>query len=515
MNVRTRSASETPSRRTRHGDGRHGDGRDSSGRARDAQDIIEEHNLAKGHMDKLLEHMTKVERRMLEVIDINRRLQEDRAQREKRDAELNWEQRLADLAEKSRRQEAEILQLRETSRSDAASKDQKIAELQGRVRRRDEENRILKERLVTAQESSRNKDSSTRRDRQPMDLQIANQRQERENQSLKEQLRLAEQQLAHTSNLLQVRTVALQGVETFLDKADRYSGSEIIAMVDTLNAEIFQMAAHIADLHEDPSMVATAAQRQQIMSKQSTGIKNTSQHIGKELFDYLVTYGGDAHFHSLPLQLALQSLITRWCNFMTQRFSGDSVNDQLTTLHDMIQKSGMLIESKRARRITNISAEPQGVAGRWRAITYSHMKAVDPRTFSEGILDMILILLAICGWHPNSPKSSNIRSSIQRMLATVEKQWTKLKAAMKEGITTSDMEVFVIDFGKRYDESMMEDSYPQDAQPGRSSRGRVLCTIGMGLRKTEVNPTKGGKVVDLLLKPTVALENILLEEMHT
>ena len=359
MNVRTRSASETPSRRTRHGDGRYGDRRDSGGRARDAQDIIEEHNLAKGHMDKLLEHMTKMERRMLEVIDINRRLQEDRAQRERQDVELNWEQRLADLTEKSRRQEAELLQLRETSRSDAGSKDQKIAELQGRVRRRDEENRILKERLVTAQESSRNKDSSTRRDRQPLDLQIANQRQERENQSLKEQLRLAEQQLAHTSNLLQIRTVALQGVETFLDKADRYSGSGIIAMVDTLNAEIFQMAAHIADLHEDPSMVATAAQRREIMSKQATGINNTSPHIGRELFDYLVKYGGDAHFHSLSLQLALQSVITRWCAFMTQRFTGDAVNDQLTKLHDMIQKSGKSIKLKHPRTQLTCSKSPK------------------------------------------------------------------------------------------------------------------------------------------------------------
>ena len=95
----------------------------------------------------------------------------------------------------------------------------------------------------------------------------------------------------------------------------------------------------------------------------------------------------------------------------------------------------------------------------------------------------------------------------------------QLKNATKEGITTADIDVFVIDFGRPFDEARMEDSYAdtfhsETMGASRSSGAdtRVLCTVGMGLQKTVMRKIDGmpaERQVDVLLRPKVALESVL------
>lgn len=170
--------------------------------------------------------------------------------------------------------------------------------------------------------------------------------------------------------------------------------------------------------------------------------------------------------------------------------------------------------------ISPTSPEVQAVTGRWRAITFAHIKSLDSQTFSDHILDMAIGLLCLCGWSLNSPRSKKAILSMQQMVKALERLWMQLKSATKEGITTADIDVFVIDFGRSYDPARMEDSYVDALS--RSGTGspihsptpdsRVLCTVGMGLQKTVMRRSDGmspERQIDVLLKPKVALESVL------
>jgi len=55
---------------------------------------------------------------------------------------------------------------------------------------------------------------------------------------------------AQTIQLLETRTLELKGAEAFLTKADALSGADVIKMVNTLNSEIYQTAALVAESFE-------------------------------------------------------------------------------------------------------------------------------------------------------------------------------------------------------------------------------------------------------------------------
>jgi hypothetical protein len=94
-----------------------------------------------------------------------------------------------------------------------------------------------------------------------------------------------------------------------------------------------------------------------------------------------------------------------------------------------------------------------------------------------------------------------------------------LKKATKEGITNTDMEVFNIEPGSTFGENM-EDVYDEalgktkNGEPERRRRGKTLCTVGIGLRKSLVKHGESGEPLiqrDVLIKPKVALASVLLE----
>jgi len=148
-----------------------------------------------------------------------------------------------------------------------------------------------------------------------------------------------------------------------------------------------------------------------------------------------------------------------------------------------------------------------------------HMKLLKRNTSSGRILDAAIGLLCVCGWNVDSPSSQKVVPSMREMIGTLESQSAQLQSTLKEGITTCDMEVFAIALGREYTANDMEDvdsaasRLPTKIFGAMETKYRVLCTVGMGLRKT-VMKRKGGvpvMQVDVLLKPTVALSKVLGE----
>lgn len=173
------------------------------------------------------------------------------------------------------------------------------------------------------------------------DLLTKTRKQEDEIRQLKDRLRHAEEKNSHTTNLLHVRTADLRGAESFLTTADQYSGADIINMVKGLNAEIFQAAAFMADLLEDTSAVAAEDDRKKNLHKYVRSIEDARTEIGDNLFGHFLDKGVHVRSDPLPLQLAIQSLFSRWCAFKTQRFChSDGLDHDLKNLYQEIQGSG-------------------------------------------------------------------------------------------------------------------------------------------------------------------------------
>jgi hypothetical protein len=86
-------------------------------------------------------------------------------------------------------------------------------------------------------------------------------------QNLEQKLRISQEQNLQTTKLLDERTAELKGAQAFLTTADRYSGADIIKMAKSLNAEIFQASALMAELLVDAPVVEDSVQQRQYIQK--------------------------------------------------------------------------------------------------------------------------------------------------------------------------------------------------------------------------------------------------------
>jgi hypothetical protein len=176
-------------------------------------------------------------------------------------------------------------------------------------------------------------------ERMIFELEARSRTQEGEVRALREQLKEAEEKQGQVEKLLEVRTADLKGVQTFLTTADLHSGAEIMTMVESLNDEIFQAAAFMAELLESEPLMGWRDRRGNVR-KYSQLLVEARQHTGEELFGHIDVKHRDLRSHPLPLQCAIQGVLTAWCIHKIQSFSVDAFGDILQRLYNLIRESG-------------------------------------------------------------------------------------------------------------------------------------------------------------------------------
>jgi hypothetical protein len=144
--------------------------------------------------------------------------------------------------------------------------------------------------------------------------------------NLGQKLRISEEKRSQTIKLLDERTAELKGAQAFLTTADRYSEADIIKMAESLNVEIFQVSALMAEMFVDAPILDDPVRQR--------------QHIQGQLFDHLITKSGEIRVDPLPLQLALQALLTWWCFYEVDCFCRGSTGESLKNIYRGIYKSG-------------------------------------------------------------------------------------------------------------------------------------------------------------------------------
>jgi len=183
-----------------------------------------------------------------------------------------------------------------------------------------------------------------RAERMVFELEARSRIQEGEVRALREQLQEAEEKQVQVGKLLEVRTADLKGVQAFLTTDDLYSGSEIIALVESLNDEIFQAAAFMAELLEGDSATGWRDRRRNIQ-KYHQLLVAARQQTGEELFAHIEVKYRDLRSHPLPLQCAIQGILTAWCTHKIQSFSRDAFGEHLQRLYSLIRESGKSFQS--------------------------------------------------------------------------------------------------------------------------------------------------------------------------
>jgi hypothetical protein len=172
------------------------------------------------------------------------------------------------------------------------------------------------------------------------EIESRNQQQEEEIRTLRQRILQSDEKQVNMDRLLQARTADLKGVETFLTTADEYSGAEIMTMVESLNGEIFQILAFMAETLENGSQVATPEEHEKNITRFRKALDFSRHHIGANLFWHLKDNAAKVRADALPLQLGLQALLTTWCTIMVRSWMSSRFDHDLQTLYKYIRNSG-------------------------------------------------------------------------------------------------------------------------------------------------------------------------------
>lgn len=171
------------------------------------------------------------------------------------------------------------------------------------------------------------------------DLEDKNKGLEAEVCHLKDEVREGEEQRLQLQSLGDARKQELKSVQVFLATADTCSEADVLKLVASLNAEIFQTSAYISGLVEDLSYERVEELTwQQCLNHDTFSL--IEARVGRELLDFIGERGPDNRRDPFPLQLALQALLVWWSSYMVNSFCDNNMGSELATLYKHVRGKG-------------------------------------------------------------------------------------------------------------------------------------------------------------------------------
>lgn len=121
------------------------------------------------------------------------------------------------------------------------------------------------------------------------------------------------------------------------------------------------------------------------------------------------------------------------------------------------------------------------------------------------------------GWSTKAPNSATTAASIQARIQGIESSIMKLKEAIIEGVTSTEVVPSVLPEGHPYDPAEMDSAYPDPTDPDMVKKP-IVCTVDMGVRLLVTSQAVGGRSSsrswETILKPKVILPSALDDEGH-
>ncbi|KAK1224303.1 hypothetical protein PQX77_012811 [Marasmius sp. AFHP31] len=268
--------------------------------------------------------------------------------------------------------------------------------------------------------------------------------------------------------ILDHRTKELQEAQAYLTSTRSTSGADIIRLIESLNAEILQVASSITDtLPFEQYTSARTTSKRMVMTEYLGGI------FGEEAIAAATCHPSEDDL-DIIVQNALQYLMVGHCKDLVERWHVDPI------------VSNFLKEMYRRIRKNNSSS----VAGRWRTMTKAEVKygrydQVENNAKTR-IIDDIQSL--VHRWMKFSDKRAQASMSkiIETKVDTVLNIATQIDRAMGIDVVSEDWEAYLVHPGKPFNTVWMEDVF-QASQGSTSTEeeaaGIVLCSTALGLRR--------------------------------
>jgi hypothetical protein len=140
---------------------------------------------------------------------------------------------------------------------------------------------------------------------------------------------------SQTIDLLDIRTSELRGAQAFLTKADSMSGADVVRMLGSLDADILQTAAFMADHF-------VFEERHDVTEEVQKAIVRLGGSLGPKIMGLL---GQTEHVDDPTLiQLACQATTTAYCRriVMAWHFGDPNYDQFLRNIFTTLQKAGEL-----------------------------------------------------------------------------------------------------------------------------------------------------------------------------
>ncbi|KAH9847716.1 hypothetical protein C2E23DRAFT_740990 [Lenzites betulinus] len=307
------------------------------------------------------------------------------------------------------------------------------------------------------------------------------------------------------TELLETRTAELKEAQTYLSKVDDVSDSDVLALVERINTQIFQTAAKIADdfqprygTQADCAVVEEAVAR---LEKAGT--------VNAQLPRILCT--NDHRADPILVQITLQDALATISYHSASPWS-PSLDKHTTFLRDIYDEM--------------CKHEPQSVFGRWRTMTLGYMRPIiSERAWSAStpaarMLGSVCDALLACGVDGTSDQLCDLlKEQYGKRLKQLATHVLEFRRIAGETVISRDLRVMVATSRTPFISAWMEDEWAdgKNAAAAASSGGTVLCTTHLGLVRDERVAVEAGKSPEeatrnvVLVKPKVVLQNTLQE----
>ncbi|KZT05476.1 uncharacterized protein LAESUDRAFT_714984 [Laetiporus sulphureus 93-53] len=282
--------------------------------------------------------------------------------------------------------------------------------------------------------------------------------------------------------LSEARRIELLAAQSYFNTADTTSESDVVRIVQTLNAEIFKTTKAIADLfkttHKEKPDDATLDQAR----------KRVGQHTARLLMSSV-----DHEQDTVFLETAVQAAIVEFSASLTSAWDLEFLHvDTMALAH-------------RQMRIT----ETPSVAGRWRALAHKY-EPQSSRTghtweemFFHSLLASIAAVLTL------AKGSQDAIASVQDNLRVLVRTILALRKMIGEEIVGTDYVVTIGVADERFVPDNMEDALDPDVKGDADKAGSpVFCPSDLGLLRVE-KPTADVEENQLSMKTLIRHKVVL------
>lgn len=342
---------------------------------------------------------------------------------------------------------------------------------QNRVRRRDEEIEYLNSKVSKYMTEAR----SSRQEIETLQAELD------EHRAANGKL---QRDLEAQSQLLHIRGVELREAQAYVATIDTVSHTEILGVVDALNAEIFQFAAQAVDGIEFVRSASPGEISPELEGPLGAGMIEVLEAVAQGRCD------------TIGVQIALQAVLVWFASWTVSAWAADTKQD--AALKGIFERIFI--------------TEPQGIAAKWKALTKQHSVHLCLRGED---LQIRLLRIAACTLRSAGGYLGGMDDGLLIKMGEIIKLTIQLRSYIGEDATSSEFTVIHPVPGAVFTKDVMDDT---NAVRGKDSTGVVLCTTELGLMRCEQmrksRDDVGSISTTVLKKAIVVLEDTIGELMH-